>query len=487
MRTRTPVNLADLAQAFAELRPEDAATRHWIAAVLGFTATPSEPSEELAPAPEMRRPPRPIIGPAQPVGPSPFDSQTEIVKPEPKKEEARTHTTLSFDLSGPIVGTPAGSAGERPEWWNKITVFSPHRDPARIPPPDPLLLPCWSRTTYMRTLSTTVPEGRLDIARLVDLIARLEVPAEIPRLPWQTMRNGLQVLVDYGDAMMPFREDQRRVLREVQDLTGSSAFFEVFLYRGTPGRWCRPLITPRGATAYELPPAGTPILALTDLGIGALGAGQPYVPIEEWLAFAGTAEIAGCPLTAFVPYAPDRWPPLLRGELAIVHWHHARSAPGARAAAFGDGAGNVQRLLDDLRQRNPQAVVLAHLASLAGRVELSLLRELRLTLLPAADGGAEADLWFSPLASVRSETALLLLPEVADALRRGLYRADPALFKEAWNIVQAFRERTGAFEGTRLEEEINYWLAQGGALAEARVQELLRRAVKTVYERGTQD
>jgi hypothetical protein len=336
----------------------------------------------------------------------------------------------------------------------------------------------------MRTLTTEVPEGRLDIARLVDLVARLEVPAEIPRLLCPTLRNGLQVLVDYGDAMMSFRDDQRRLVREVQDLVGGSAFFEVFLFRGTPARWSRPLITRRELPTYALPPPGTPILALTDLGIGALAAGQPHVPPGEWLALTRSAETAGCPVTAFVPYRTERVPPALREALTIVHWHHARGAAAAQPTGFAEGSSDVRRLVDDLRERNEQAVALAHVASLASRVDLSLLRELRLALLPAVDGGAEADLWFSPLASVRNENSLLLRPEVAEALRRSLFRTDPERFEGAWRIVDAYRRKTGAFEGTWLEEKINYLLAKGGNAAAGEVQELLRRAVKSVSEPG---
>ncbi len=489
MPTRPPISLADLAQSFDLLRPEDEATRRRVAEALGFAAIGrAAPRPEEPAARQTAAPPRPAPGPAPLADTTPFDDLPfEPVEPEPQQPESKTQPILSFDLAGPTRGAPSGDGQSRPEWWNRITVIEKQTDPARIPPPDPLLLPAWSRTTYMQTLSTTVLEGRLDIRRLVDLVARLQAPRQIPRLPWHTMRNGVQILVDYGDAMMPFRDDQRRLVREVQALAGGSAFFEVFLFRGTPARWARPLITRRGLPAYELPPPGAPILVLTDLGIGALAAGQSYVPPEEWQAFARSAAAVGCPTTAYVPYQPDRWPPLLRGEMSLVHWHHARGAAGARAAAPSNGVGEARRLVDELAARNPQAAALAHLASLASRVELSLLRELRFALLPSADGGAEADLWFSPLASVRNETVLLLRPETAQALRRSLFQSDPALYENAWRIVDSFRQRTGAFEGTRLEEEINYWLAQEGPAATARVEELLRRAVKTVYERGEQD
>jgi hypothetical protein len=486
---RPPISLADLAQSFDLLRPQDEATRRRVADALGFAAIGrAAPRLEEPTAPQTVVAPRPAPRPAPLADTTPFDDlPVEPVGPEPQQPQSKTQPILSFELAGPTRSAPSGGVLSRPGWWERITVIERQADPARIPPPDPLLLPIWSRTTYMQTLSTTVLEGRLDISRLVDLVAKLEAPAQIPRLPWLTMRNGVQILVDYGDAMMPFRNDQRRVVREVQELAGGNAFFEVFLFRGAPARWAQPLITRRGLRAYELPPPGAPVLLLTDLGIGALAAGQSYVAPEEWQTFARSAAMVGCPTTAYVPYQPHRWPPLLRNEMSLVHWHHARGAAGARAVAPTNGAGEARRLLEELATRNPQAAALAHLASLASRVELSLLRELRLTLLPAADGGAEADLWFSPLASVRNETVLLLRPEAAHALRRSLFQSDPALYEDAWRIVDGYRQRTGAFEGTRLEEKINYWLAQEGPAAMVRVEELLRRAVKTVFERGEQD
>jgi CHAT domain-containing protein/WD40 repeat protein len=492
MSIRTPVNLADLAQAFAELQPKDPETRLWIASLLGFAAARplapevSTPSAEFSsPRPRETLPPQASETPADET-PLSLDEPEPAIS-EPEQEDVGAQPLLTFELEGPEQGSPPGSAEERPEWWNRVTVLGSHLTPARIPQPDPLLLPIWARTTCMQILSTAVLDGPLDVPQLVDRLARLESPTEIPRLPWSTLRRGVQVLIDSGDAMMPFREDQRRLLRELRELAGSSAFFEVFLFRGTPVQWARPLVTRRTIQGYELPPPGTPLLALTDLGIGALAAGQPYLPPQEWLTFHRQTQSAGSRLTVLLPYSPERCPPSLRGELEIVHWHHRRGASGSAATALEEGSEEVQDLLDDLRRRNPQAVALAHLASLASRVEASLLRELRLTLLPDADGGAEADLWFSPLASLRNETALLLQPEVGTVLRRRLCQADPQRFEAAWQIVKAFRERTGAFEGASLEEEINYWLAQGEGQAEVKVQELLRIAVKTVYERGVED
>jgi hypothetical protein len=67
-------------------------------------------------------------------------------------------------------------------------------------------------------------------------------------------------------------------------------------------------------------------------------------------------------------------------------------------------------------QRRPDVVRLATIASAAVRVEPHLIRRLRLDLLPDADVGVEADLWFSPLVESRGADAIVFSAPVAKAL-----------------------------------------------------------------------
>src|SRR5262245_12264463 len=79
-----------------------------------------------------------------------------------------------------------------------------------------------------------------------------------------------------------------------------------------------------------------------------------------------------------------------------------------------------------LASRAPDVIRWATLSSVAVRIEPHLIRRLRLNLLPDADVGTEADLWFSPLVESRGADAVVfgnaivkeLWPRlVSDALR----------------------------------------------------------------------
>ena len=63
----------------------------------------------------------------------------------------------------------------------------------------------------------------------------------------------------------------------------------------------------------------------------------------------------------------------------------------------------VDAALERLGARNPYAVDLATLASLAVQVEPELLRDLRM-LIPDADPGTESDLWLSDLVDSKGKT-----------------------------------------------------------------------------------
>ena len=67
-----------------------------------------------------------------------------------------------------------------------------------------------------------------------------------------------------------------------------------------------------------------------------------------------------------------------------------------------------------------EAAALACYASLATRVDSTLLRRLRLNLVQRASASAEADLWFSDLSESRDGESLVLDPGVAAVLRERL-------------------------------------------------------------------
>lgn len=212
------------------------------------------------------------------------------------------------------VPLPAGGSEENPE-------------PL---PLDPLLAPGWARAILGTALATPTGEGEVDVDRVAEQMGRLQPVTRVPRLPLASLRHGAQVLVDHGRGMQPFHRDLAWLRDALERVVGRGRC-EVLRFAGTPLRGAGS--GPRIAWGEYRPPApGTPVLVLTDVGIGkpALSA-DPAGP-AEWLAFAALLRRAGCPLLALVPYAPSRWPRELAGGMTLLPWDRGTSAAQVRGA-----------------------------------------------------------------------------------------------------------------------------------------------------------
>jgi hypothetical protein len=128
---------------------------------------------------------------------------------------------------------------------------------------------------------------------------------------------------------------------------------------------------------------------------------------------------------------------------------------------------SVERIAAE-RARDPRVVALAEAAALAARVEPELLRALRLSCVPGADASVEAELWFGPLASVRSPGVLALDGEVVTELRRqvaldlrGPLEAPGARERVEAIAAEIARVHAGAPPLLRLEEELIAGLVLG--------------------------
>jgi hypothetical protein len=78
--------------------------------------------------------------------------------------------------------------------------------------------------------------------------------------------------------------------------------------------------------AYEPPASGTPVLLVTDLGIGVPPLAQDTLFIDDWRDFADRTARARCPIIALVPYSPERWPAALKGIINIIQWDRSTTA-----------------------------------------------------------------------------------------------------------------------------------------------------------------
>lgn len=325
--------LPDLLRALTVLPHEDDATRAAVARLLGVEgveiATPAAPAkpDDVPPGGAPKKPPPP---------PPP-----SVVKPPPVEREAvsaRHEVGMPYDPDVPIptVLTPDYTQSRRaPDWLETIGLFD-EEDPgaAALPEPlDPLLVPLWARGILSGAVSTLSEAGPLDVERLVRGIARGTPWRRVPRQPWPTLARGALVLVDRSDAMLPFAADQAWLVEQIRAVAGRDRL-RVLDFEGSPAWGAGTGSQDDWEEDFESwrPPAGTPVVALTDLGIGARGYGARPVHPLEWIAFAERLRRAGCPLLAFVPYAPERWPAGLDRAFHILPWDRGTSARTVRRA-----------------------------------------------------------------------------------------------------------------------------------------------------------
>jgi hypothetical protein len=173
-------------------------------------------------------------------------------------------------------------------------------------------------------LATYVNEGRPLIEPLIRAISRATLLTELPRRSRPTLRRGVQVLVDTGDGMIPFDPDVQTLVERVRKSVGQGRT-EVLSFTGTPLRGVNSG-APEEGKPWRPPMRGTPLLILTDLGLGGPTMSSHRAYVAEWARFARSAHDAGCLPVVLVPYKPERWPRTLRDCLTLLHWERKTTA-----------------------------------------------------------------------------------------------------------------------------------------------------------------
>jgi hypothetical protein len=289
------VSLGDLARTLDRLAPENAATREEIAKLLGFELREILQEKDVASRPAPPKPEPPIVR-----VPPPSQTPAEQDSTPPQRIEP-----VSREQSRPLRLLLDGPSLDRPRTESAALPFAP------------LFQPAWERNLISTTVATRAPNGPVDLARLVDTAARGRPLQTIPRLSQPSLFRGAQVLVDLGEGMELFSRDQVHLLEEIRRIVGYEAT-AVVQFRNNPLRGAG--VTPWTWSSYRPPHPGTPVLALTDLGIGGPALDPDRSDEAEWLTFAERLTHASCPLVALIPYPERRWPRKLRRQITIVCW-----------------------------------------------------------------------------------------------------------------------------------------------------------------------
>ena len=129
-------------------------------------------------------------------------------------------------------------------------------------------LPLSSNASLLTRLRAASPtrtiSGEIDVDRIVDEWGQGRFLAAMPRSARKVWGRSVQVFVDRSRRLIPYWEDQNRAFLALRDIYPPEGFSKVVLPEGCP----EPSSMKIGgqAVAYEPPPPGSAVVALSDLG-----------------------------------------------------------------------------------------------------------------------------------------------------------------------------------------------------------------------------
>ncbi len=253
----------------------------------------------------------------------------------------------------------------------------------------------------LRRLLGATREGALDLDRVIEQVAASRLPRRLPRRVFQRWHPDLVVLLDFCPRLWPYRWDMHRLAERLLRHVGRLGVSLRVINDGPLGPWSDWLAnqerrSPRRhiEQPWLMPPAGAPVLLVSDLGMLI---GPQSAPAKAWAQFVKTLIHSEVRPLALVPLGARQLGAPVPPALPILRWSpDARPRPlRARGAAEPQPEG-----LDDL---------LAMVAA-TRRVDPALLRAMR-RLGPRAplNAGLEGALWCHPdveagsAASVRAD------------------------------------------------------------------------------------
>jgi len=180
--------------------------------------------------------------------------------------------------------------------------------------------------------SVLVSAGKLDIARITQQLAYAKPLTELPRLRVPSLALGAQILVDVGQSMQPFYEDQQDLVERFARNLRSLA--DIRYFADDPQRGCGPERRKSKWKEYVLPLPQVPVIALTDLGCG-----YPRRPdaLRAWLRMADQLRRRQSRVVVFAAVRLNRIPDELHRAVDLVLWD--RSAVRRNVMQLA-GAGN---------------------------------------------------------------------------------------------------------------------------------------------------
>jgi small subunit ribosomal protein S1 len=451
---KTTCGLADLARAFHALRPSHTECAA-IARLLGlqgnivFESQASEQHRVRIPEDGFSIPPRTLAE----------DDEDEI--PAERiwhyrrlrrwEHEPRVEPPSFDEISRPVRLTvlKPPPVGEMPSYVAEAEELDFRRGTHRnLYPPHPLVPRNQLRSLISDLITTAIP-GEPDIGRIVMALARGHLPRPLPRISRRGFARRVHVIWDTADPMWLFRRDAAAILDGLDVLAGNAVQRESISH-GPPA------IRPLAKAAH-----GDTVVIFSGLGIGG-GSRTDSQTQARWSRFGGLQRRLGLRLAALVPSHPTRWPNRVKRNFRMVHWHR----PGVVAA---------QAKQSDLHY-------LARVLSLAAVIDPALLRYVRMKMLPASDGGMEADFLNSPWVVSFNPRVILMNPRWTVALRAELAE-NPPVMEAVRHLLATQRPKEDSWERVVCEEGLIYLSLQKDTSSQEGLQRALARVIRSLLGR----
>jgi ribosomal protein S1 len=447
---KTPCGLADLARAFQTLHPslsECVAIAHLLG--LKGIILESEAAEQRAhiPADRFSVPPLTLADEDEVSA----EGSRRHTRPLRWEHERRVEPPDLDAITRPVILTVVKPppTGEMPSYVAEAEELNFHRGTHRnLPPPQPLVPHNQLRSLISDLITTPIPAS-LDLERIVIALARGRVPRQLPRIRRRGFARRIHVIWDTADPMWLFRRDATAVLDRLDALAGNAVQSESISH-GPP-------MMERLAGAAR----GDTLVILSALGIGG-GSRLDARLQERWNEFGAFQRRLGLRAAALMPFHPKRWPSRLKRNFRIVHWHR----PGIVASGAKQS---------DLHY-------LARILSLAAVVDPALLRYIRTKILPASDGGVEADFVSSPWVASFNPRVVLLNPRWTVVLRAEL-ADDPLVMEAARHLLTAQRPKEDSWGRVVCEEVLIYLSLQKDAHSQEDLRRALARVIRSLLGR----
>jgi formylglycine-generating enzyme required for sulfatase activity len=238
----------------------------------------------------------------------------------------------------------------------------------------PPLLPWREVAPRLRSLLEDLGLTReIDLPRAIDRLARGEVAENLPRHRRRQWGATVQIWIDTSTRLIPYLRDFQEIAQELARRLGREQL-ELFSGHGPQEMVWHYQTRGRSRSGYRLPPPGTHVLVLGDLGCLDLGS---QTVRSEWGKFGQRLRSHNCHPLALVPCVAESVSPELRRSFRVHTLAPLRARGHGRPAPDA-----IRRLL--------------RLVSIAVRVEPGLLRECRRLVPELADPGLESVVWQQP-------------------------------------------------------------------------------------------